>query len=96
MTVTICASYGTRFGHLHYGALPLLKDMVQGLPDFKIEKTGVCKGCALDKHAKIAFPSSEHRSREILDLIHSDVCGPMSSTSLIGNLYYVSFIDDSS
>jgi hypothetical protein len=33
-----------RFGHLHYGALPLLKDMVQGLPEFKIEKARVCKG----------------------------------------------------
>jgi transposase InsO family protein len=56
--------------------------------------------CARDvhssKHAKVAFPSSEHRSRGILDLIHSDVCGPMSSTSLTGNLYYVTFIDDSS
>jgi transposase InsO family protein len=30
----------------------------------------------------------------ILDLIHSDVCGPMSSTSLTGCLYYVIFIDD--
>jgi hypothetical protein len=25
-----------RFGHLHYGALPLLKDIVQGFSDFKI------------------------------------------------------------
>jgi hypothetical protein len=64
--------------------------------DFKVEKKGVCKGCALDKHVKVAFPSNEHRSREILDLIHSDVCGPMTSTSLSGNIYYVSFIDDSS
>jgi hypothetical protein len=76
--------------------LSILKDMVQGLPDFKVEKKGVCKGCALNKHVKVAFPSNEHRSREILDLIHSDVCGPMSSTSLSGNIYYVSFIDDSS
>ena len=29
-----------------------------------------------------------------MELIHSDVCGPMSSTSLSGYVYYVSFIDD--
>ena len=40
------------------------------------------------------FPSNEHRSRRILYLINSDVCGPMSSISMITNIYYVSFFDD--
>jgi hypothetical protein len=54
----------------------------------------VCKGCALGKNIKKAFPSSENRSKGILDLIHSDVCGPMPANSLGGSLYYVTFIDD--
>ena len=29
-----------------------------------------------------------------MEIIHSDVCGPMSSSSLSGYVYYVSFIDD--
>ena len=29
-----------------------------------------------------------------MELIHSDVCGPMSSTSLSGFEYYITFIDD--
>lgn len=56
----------------------------------------MCKGCALDKHANIAFSSSGHTPRDILDLSHLDLCGPLSLTSLIGNLYYASFVDDSS
>jgi transposase InsO family protein len=52
------------------------------------------KGCALIKYTKTIFPSSDNRAAGILDLIHSDVCGPMSSTSLTGCLYYVIFIDD--
>jgi transposase InsO family protein len=43
---------------------------------------------------RLAFPSSEHRSKGILDLVHSDVCGPMSVASITGSMYYVSFIDD--
>jgi hypothetical protein len=70
--------------------------MVVGLPDFKVKRTRVCKECALDKHAKTTFPSSEHKSRGILDLVHSYECGPISSTSLTSNIYYDSFIDDSS
>lgn len=48
------------------------------------------------KEYKEAFTSSDTRSNEILDLIHSNVCGPMSNKSLGGHLYYVTFIDDHS
>jgi hypothetical protein len=92
----LCKLWHKIFGHFNYGSLPLLKDMVVGFPNFKVEKRGVCKGCALGKHSKATFRSSEHKSRGILDFIHSDVCGPMSSTSLASNLYYVTFINDSS
>lgn len=40
------------------------------------------------------FLSSEHRFKEILDLIHLDVCGPMLVASILGGMYYVSLIDD--
>ena len=43
---------------------------------------------------KKPFPSSESIAKEILEIIHSDVCGPMSSNSLSRYAYYVSFIDD--
>jgi hypothetical protein len=48
----------------------------------------------LCKNIKKAFPSSDSRAQGILDLVHSDVCGPMSSPSLGGCLYYVICIDD--
>jgi hypothetical protein len=54
----------------------------------------LCKGCALGKYTMTIFSSNDSRAAGILDLIHSYVCGPMSSTSLTGSLYYVVFIDD--
>ena len=50
----------------------------------------------MGKYTKTAFPSSDSRATGILDLIHSDLCGPMSSLSLRGYEYYVTFIDDHS
>jgi transposase InsO family protein len=47
-------------------------------------------------NVKGSFLSSDNRSKEILDLIHSNVCGPMIVASLNGYLYYVLFIDDHS
>ena len=68
--------------------------MVIGMPEVSPKHEGICKGCALGKNTKKSFPRSKSRSKGILDLIHSDICGPMSSPSLSGCLYYVLFIDD--
>ena len=57
---------------------------------------GVCKGCALGKNTKRPFGSDALRSKEMLDLIHSDVCCSMTPKSLGSHLYYVTFIDDHS
>jgi transposase InsO family protein len=48
----------------------------------------------LGKYTKTTFPSSDRRVVGILDLIHSNGCGPMSSAYLSGFEYYVTFIDD--
>jgi hypothetical protein len=48
----------------------------------------------LEKNVKDDFPSSDSRSKEILNMLHLDVCGPMSFLSMSGCRYYVTFIDD--
>ena len=68
--------------------------VVTGLPDLKIDHEGICKGCAKGKNIKNPFPKSETKTKGTLELIHSDVCGPIPSTSLSGYEYYVTFIDD--
>ena len=50
----------------------------------------MCEG----KNTKNTFPSSKSKAKGILEIIRSDVCRLMSSRSLRGYVYYVSFIDD--
>jgi transposase InsO family protein len=90
----LCELWHRRMAHLHHGPLRVLREMVTGVPDLISENHELCKGCALGKYTKTSFPSSDSREIGILDLIHSYVCGPMSSTSLTSSLYYVVFIDD--
>jgi hypothetical protein len=90
----LCEIWHRRMAHFHHGALRVLREMVMGVPNFSSEHHELCKGCTLGKYTKTAFPSSDSRAAWILDLIHSDVCGPMSLASLTGSLYYVVFIDD--
>jgi hypothetical protein len=53
-----------RMGHLHHKALRILREIVIGLPEFKVEQRGVSRGCMLGKHAKVAFPSNKHSLRK--------------------------------
>jgi hypothetical protein len=68
--------------------------MVEGIPELQSTHEGIYKGCALWKNIKKPFSSSNNISKEILDLIHSDVCCLMPVKSLGGSSYYVIFIDD--
>jgi hypothetical protein len=68
--------------------------MVEGIPELKSTHEGIWKGCALGNNIKKTFPSNNNRSKETLDLIHSDVCGPMPIKYLGGALYYLTFIDE--
>eukprot|EP00253_Pinus_taeda_P012928 PITA_12928 len=83
-----------RFAHLHYKALPDVRQMVTGMPEFRVEKEGVCPGCVEGKLKRGPFPSSQSKTSDILQLIHSDISGMMSVNSLGGYSYYLTFTDD--
>ena len=71
-----------RLSHISYKTLPYVRKVVTGLLDLKIDHEGTCKGCARGKNIKNPFPKSETNTKGTLELIHSDVCGPMPSISL--------------
>ena len=86
------------FGHLNFKYLQQLHNdkMVEGLPLIQTSN-GVCYGFLVVKHiGKRYEDGKEHRASSILDLIHSDVAGPISTTSLNGCRYFLTFIDDCS
>jgi hypothetical protein len=82
------------FSHIHYKSLPNVSNMVTSFPEIQVNHEGTCKGCAQGNHVKKPFLRSDNKSKGSLDIIHSDVCGPISATSLSRYVYYVSFIDD--
>jgi hypothetical protein len=58
--------------------------MVEGLPMLKNENVA-CEVCALEKMNRDEFPSNpDRKKRYVLDLVHTDVCGPKQTRSLGG------------
>ena len=68
--------------------------MVRGLP--LIEKpVSLCEGCILGKQHRESFPSRKSiRAKAPLEIVHSDLCGPMQTPSLAGSHYILTVIDD--
>ncbi|KAM2111916.1 hypothetical protein ACFX1R_014483 [Malus domestica] len=60
------------------------------------DQMGTCECCLKGKMTKSPFTGKGERATEILGLIHTDVCGPMSTTSRGGFSYYITFTDDHS
>ena len=85
-----------RFGHLNFKYLQQLynEKMVEGLPLIQTSN-GVCLGCLVCKHPKKSYEvGKETRATSTLDLIHSDVSGPIPTTSINGSRYFLTIIDD--
>jgi transposase InsO family protein len=90
-----------RFGHLGYDNLASLvkDDLVTGInvpaDDFKAAGTNVCEPCVKGKHARTPFSTSETgKASRPLELVHMDVCGPVTPQSRGGANYLATFLDD--
>ena len=70
-------------------------NVVKGLENVKSTKyVDKCVACVYGKGHRLPFPKqSETRTKGLLDLVHTDVCGPLSVGSKGGSKYFVTFID---
>ena len=68
------------------------KGMVEGMANYTLD-FDVCEHCIYRKQNRVRFASHAIRANEILELIKSDVFGPVPIPSLGRFVYYVSFID---
>ena len=87
-----------RMAHLNESALRTLPGLVEGITDQeKVMQLDFCEPCAMGKASRLPFPkASETRANRCGEIVHTDVCGPMSVESLGGSKYFVTFIDDHS
>jgi hypothetical protein len=64
------------------------------LTSFDFESYETCEACLLGKMTKMHFSGFPERASDLLELIHTDVCGPMSTTTRGGYQYFITFTDD--
>jgi hypothetical protein len=85
-----------RLGHMNRRAMNLLKsEMSTGIDYNNNDKGESCVACIEGKLTRSSFPKkSEHRASGKLELVHTDLCGPMRVESHNGAKYMLTFTDD--
>ncbi|GJY85814.1 putative RNA-directed DNA polymerase [Tanacetum coccineum] len=53
-----------------------------------------CESCLSGKMTKKPFPHSNEKAKDLLRIIHTDVCGPLRHVSRQGASYFITFTDD--
>ncbi|KAG5871255.1 hypothetical protein JTB14_003400 [Gonioctena quinquepunctata] len=71
----------------------LLVHMSTGF-DKNLTTSEPCIPCIEGIHSRLPFKPSSRQSSELLELVHSDLAGPMETASLGGTGYFFPLMDD--
>ena len=85
-----------RLGHISFKTIQTMaaQKMVHGLPEIK-EENQLCDSCLVGKQTRHSFPNATpYRSAKALELLHADLCGPISPATPAHNRYIFVIIDD--
>ena len=64
------------------------------LESLDCESLSTCEPCLMGKMTKTPFSGTIERTNDLLEIIHTDVCGPMSVEARGGYRYFLTFTDD--
>ncbi|KAD6119425.1 hypothetical protein E3N88_10696 [Mikania micrantha] len=85
-----------RLGHLNFDSIKNLttKQMATGIPSIN-HPTQICESCLVGKHSRQSFPDeTSFRATQPLELVHGDLCGPISPATQAVNRYVFLLVDD--
>ncbi|KAJ9543760.1 LOW QUALITY PROTEIN: hypothetical protein OSB04_023467 [Centaurea solstitialis] len=85
-----------RLWHANFDTIATMskKNLVIGLPHI-VGNSQLCESCLVGKQSRKSFPKkTPYRANKVLELIHGDLCGPITSSTIVGNRYIFVLIDD--
>jgi len=67
---------------------------VRGMPVIKHDGH-LCNTCVVTKQRRSPFPTqAKYRAQKQLELVHGDLCGPVSPATLGGRRFFLLLVDD--
>ena len=97
-TTSESARWHARLGHIGKESMRTMisKELVVGMPKISVDKD-TCSSCLRGKQARHSFPqATTFRAKRTLELIHGDLCGPITPVTPSKKRYIFVLIDDHS
>ena len=82
-----------RLGHIGESAVRTLAKSASGIV-LGDAPFSVCEACIKGKHPRSPHPASSSRASQLLDLLHSDICGPFPVRTPHSKLYFIILMDN--
>ncbi|GJV18232.1 retrotransposon protein, putative, ty1-copia subclass, partial [Tanacetum coccineum] len=82
-----------RLAHINKKRIKQLQQdgLLKSMDDESFDK---CESCLSGKMTKKLFPYRNERAKDLLGIIHTDMCGPLRHVSRQGASYFITFTDD--
>lgn len=80
-----------RFGHPSTTRLQTLQKHLRG---FSVVRNNHCDVCHFSKQKKLSFPISTSNTSKPFELIHVNIWGPFSISSIHNHKYFLTIVDD--
>lgn len=88
-----CYLWHLRLGHINQNRIQrIIKDGLLG--PLENESLPLCESCLEGKMTKRPFSAKGVRATVLLELVHTDVCGPINVQARGGYEYFITFTDD--
>jgi hypothetical protein len=85
-----------RMGHIHFDNLVKVnkREAVREIPHITKPTNTLCKHCKQGKQTKTRFKSKEYSTTRPLEIVHTDIVGPITIKGLKGEKYFMLLVDD--
>ena len=85
-----------RLCHVNFDNLVKINKLkrVRGIPKLRKLDMGICKNFQIGKMGNTSFKKKNCYSKEVLELVHTNLCGPIGIESYSGGKFFILFVDD--
>ena len=85
-----------RLCHVNFDNMAKIRKFrkVRGVLSLKKLDVGLYKNCQIGKMGKTSFNSKNYQSKYVLEIVHTDLCGPIGIERYSGEKLFILFVDD--